>query len=175
MGRGSTENAVKVHTRVARLSYGWAYAPEFSSRIHDRRDRYWDDTDGICRARNQMKWPIKRGQDISEVKPKTYAYRRSFKASNNGIHDYRGNIYTSTEAYPSSRLNDTVTLHSVMEYKTPLPVEELTPETRNGMMIYAWYYKYKIHVSGASLSISVISDDAKDVEVTSKSLTMETG
>ncbi|KAI0453565.1 hypothetical protein F5B21DRAFT_525719 [Xylaria acuta] len=172
IGRGLTEHVVKVHTRVARLSYGWRFRAEFDETIHDIRDRIWDDLDGSWKADNQMEWVIKRGQNVSALKAETYNYYRTFGASDNGIHGLADEIFTSTEVHPSSRLDGTIKRHSTVEYETPRPVEEMRRQIRNERTVYVWDYKLKIQVSGASMNISVISDDGEDGEVASKSLTL---
>ncbi|KAI0439053.1 hypothetical protein F4803DRAFT_568959 [Xylaria telfairii] len=172
MGRGLTEPVVKVNTRVARLSYGWQYSEVFSPHIHDIRDKRWDDIDGIWKAHHQMEWVIRRGQDISATKPKEYGYQRKFKSSKRGIRDIKEDIYTSTEAHPSPRLDSTATLHSTINFATPRPVEEMKRKQRNGRTVYMWYHYFEMSVSGASLSVKII--DAEGTEVASKSLTMVT-
>ncbi|KAI0858320.1 actin-like ATPase domain-containing protein [Xylaria cubensis] len=65
MGHGLTEQVVKVHTRVARLSYGWTFSSVFNPSIHDTRDKYFCDISGEWRASCQMEWIIKRVCRIS--------------------------------------------------------------------------------------------------------------
>jgi hypothetical protein len=60
MGRGLTERIVQVKSRIARLSYGWIYNIRFDDKIHDPRDKVWDELKGFYQAVNQVKWIIKR-------------------------------------------------------------------------------------------------------------------
>ncbi|KAI1735230.1 hypothetical protein F4680DRAFT_453138 [Xylaria scruposa] len=172
-GRGLTEHITKVHTRVARLSYGWSFKKRFDPDIHDIDDKTWDFTERLWYASNQMKWAVKRGQSISTLEPETFDYFRSFEASEEGIQDYTLYLYTSTESHPSSRKDDTVKYHSTTKHKT-IPIEEMRLEERNGKMLRVWYYKLKMQISGASLNISIIPKNGEDGEVALKSLTMET-
>ncbi|KAI0467976.1 hypothetical protein F4859DRAFT_506405 [Xylaria cf. heliscus] len=171
VGRGLTKQAVKVHTRVARLSYGWTFTSPFDPRIHDIRDKQWDDTVGEWIADNQMQWAIKRGQDISTVKPKRYPYDFQWNVLHRGIGNCILSIFTSTDKHPSSRLNSTVYLHSTIEFQTPGPVQELILERKNQRYFWTWEFKVKMQVSGAALTISISSNDG---EAASKSLTMAT-
>lgn len=45
-----------ITSRKARFSYGICLNHEFDSMIHREIDKYWDDIDGMWRARNQMSW-----------------------------------------------------------------------------------------------------------------------
>ncbi|KAI0188952.1 hypothetical protein EV127DRAFT_512663 [Xylaria flabelliformis] len=171
MGHGLTEQAIKVHTRVARLSYGWTFRFPFDPSIHDIRDKKWDDVDGTWKATGQMEWVIKRGQDISAVEPKKYSYLRRFKAGKRGTETCFQNIYTSTDKHPSSRLDDTVHYLTTINCETPKLQDLVDIATKNGRCYRTWHYEIGMKVSGASLAISIHSEEG---EVASKSLTMET-
>jgi hypothetical protein len=49
-----------VSTRLARYSYGMAISTPFDPKIHLMEDRILDQSEGIFRANNQMKWLLKR-------------------------------------------------------------------------------------------------------------------
>lgn len=190
IGRGLTEHVPKVDARVSRFSYGWTASQRFNPIIHDRRDKTWDNIEECWMADNQMQWAIKRvswilispivgelrlivkhqGQNISALNPKTFKYYRVFSIFATGIKSYEDEIFTSAEAHPSSRLDDTIKHHSTIKYNTPRPVEEMAMEKMNRRSVFEWIFEFSMQLSGASLSISVI--DAEDGEVASKSLTI---
>ncbi|KAI0547884.1 hypothetical protein F4679DRAFT_597111 [Xylaria curta] len=171
MGHGLTEHAIKVNTRIARLSYGWKFDATFDPKVHDVRDKTWNDVQGIWRAKNQMEWAIKRGQDVSAVEPKEYPYAFMFPIQERGKKTCLKTIYTSTDKIPSSRLDDTVHHHTAIQLETPKPVQELDKGISNGRQFWAWIYKIKMQISGAALNISIHSGDS---EVVSSSFIMET-
>jgi hypothetical protein len=49
-----------VSTRLARYSYGVAIAPLFDPKVHLMEDRILDESEGVFRANDQMKWLLKR-------------------------------------------------------------------------------------------------------------------
>ncbi|KAF2127837.1 actin-like ATPase domain-containing protein [Dothidotthia symphoricarpi CBS 119687] len=58
-----------VHTRISRCSYGIRYHTMFDSDIHLACDKYRDEVSGRDKARNQLRWYLKRGDNISDAKP----------------------------------------------------------------------------------------------------------
>lgn len=49
-----------IESRNARYSYGYAVNVPFENGKHDSQDRYYDNSEGIYRARDQMGWLMKR-------------------------------------------------------------------------------------------------------------------
>ncbi|KAI0401998.1 hypothetical protein F4802DRAFT_618248 [Xylaria palmicola] len=176
MGRGLTEQVVKVQSRVARMSYGWKFWTEFNPNCHDLRDKVWDRVRGKWMASNQIEWAIKRGQDMSNLKPVTYKYRRYFDIGEKGVRKLKDELFTSESLHPSSRHDNTVNYHSTIKYPTSCPVQDMPLKPRRGSLgsYHVWDFKYKMQVSGAALTISIIPGNKKGSEIASTSLTVKT-
>ncbi|KAK9426488.1 putative Actin-like ATPase domain-containing protein [Seiridium unicorne] len=162
-GQGLKEDDVYIQSRVARLSYGWTYTSNrFDPARHDERDRYFDVREDSFRARNQMEWGIKRGQDISAHEPATYNYiRKLVDLDTIGPRIFTDQMYTSASTNPSTRLDDTVRKFADFTIKTPVPGEEL-PIQEDSMGPYFYFAtETRLSVSGASLSLSVFSQGRK--------------
>ena len=54
-----------VKNRKCRRHYGTDSCPSFIYGVHAQTDAYIDDFDGVQRARDQMAWLVKRGQNLS--------------------------------------------------------------------------------------------------------------
>jgi hypothetical protein len=63
---GAKKNMIK--TRKCRRHYGTDYCARFSARRHKEADSYVDSYDGIKSVRNQMRWLLTLGQDVSTSK-----------------------------------------------------------------------------------------------------------
>lgn len=75
MVRGATAKGLEgsipeVLTRKSRRHYGTSFAEPFSRRKHRNVDAFIDEYDGWKKADNQMKWLIKKGQDMHTSKAK---------------------------------------------------------------------------------------------------------
>ncbi|CAJ0545661.1 Ff.00g091340.m01.CDS01 [Fusarium sp. VM40] len=99
----SSNLAVNVEARIARMSYGVGYSTPFVEGEHDVRDRLWDEQDHIFRANNQMQWFLKEGDDISEKRSVHLDFYRLFSGS---MIDVDTPIYSSTTFPPPSRKDD---------------------------------------------------------------------
>ncbi|KAM0813538.1 putative Actin-like ATPase domain-containing protein [Seiridium cardinale] len=162
-GQGLKEEDVYIQSRVARLSYGWTYTSnKFDAARHDERDRYFDVREDSFKARNQMEWGIKRGQDISAHEPATYNYiRKLVDLDTIGPRSFTDQMYTSASTNPSTRLDDTVRKFADFTITTPVPGEEL-PIQEDSMGPYFYFAtETRLSVSGASLSLSVFSQGKK--------------
>ncbi|KAK6062845.1 hypothetical protein SCUP515_12974 [Seiridium cupressi] len=162
-GQGLKEEDVYIQSRVARLSYGWTYTSNrFDPARHDERDRYFDVREDSFKARNQMEWGIKRGQDISAHEPATYNYiRKLVDLDTIGPRSFTDQMYTSASTNPSTRLDDTVRKFADFTITTPVPGEEL-PIQEDSMGSYFYFAtETRLSVSGASLSLSVFSQGKK--------------
>ncbi|KAK6066839.1 hypothetical protein SCUP234_11895 [Seiridium cupressi] len=161
--QGLKEKDVYIQSRVARLSYGWTYTSNrFDPARHDERDRYFDVREDSFKARNQMEWGIKRGQDISAHEPATYNYiRKLVDLDTIGPRSFTDQMYTSASTNPSTRLDDTVRKFADFTITTPVPGEEL-PIQEDSMGSYFYFAtETRLSVSGASLSLSVFSQGKK--------------
>lgn len=55
-----------ITSRISRHSYGISYCYPFDSSVHDEADKYFNESKGEYYAEGQMKWLLKRGEEIVE-------------------------------------------------------------------------------------------------------------
>lgn len=78
------EGAELVLNRKSRRHYGVTCDPKFDPLVHPASCRYWDQYTEIHRARDQMRWYIKKGDTVSSTEPVTFPFGSSHAARRNG-------------------------------------------------------------------------------------------
>ncbi|KAI0430736.1 hypothetical protein F5Y09DRAFT_355703 [Xylaria sp. FL1042] len=148
-----------VKSRIARLNYGWEYHTLFQYGVHDLRDRFWSDKLREWRARHQMEWVIKRGDDISLKEAKTYEYFIPWPVNQQGYDDISATVYTCEDLNPPTRKEDNVRTVASFTFKTPKPVERFKRVYTDDRHSYRrWSYGWKVIVSGASFDMYLVFD-----------------
>ncbi|KID84431.1 hsp70 family chaperone [Metarhizium guizhouense ARSEF 977] len=66
---GENSAPVSIVSTIARQSLGVMYNDVFEDGVHQKRDKYWDENEGIWRARNQMRWYLRKGDSVSTGEP----------------------------------------------------------------------------------------------------------
>ncbi|KAI1307114.1 hypothetical protein F5Y03DRAFT_405699 [Xylaria venustula] len=154
---------LQVQSRIARSNYGWVYRALFDSGIHDPRDKCWDDIQGMWLADNQMQWVIKRGDDISLQKTKTYDYFQPWAADERGQPNIEKTVHCCDDANPPSRMEEHIRPVATFTYQVPKPVETLEKVFKDKLNFYRmWRYEWKVSVSGASFDVTLISDGKEE-------------
>lgn len=67
-----------VLSRKARRHYGTKMSQNFDAAIHPQNVKYWDKWEECWRARDQMRWFIRKGDTISSSEPVVFPFSRSF-------------------------------------------------------------------------------------------------
>ncbi|KAI0442706.1 hypothetical protein F4803DRAFT_575269 [Xylaria telfairii] len=148
----------QVQSRIARLNYGWGYHCSFQEGVHDQEDKYWDHTIRQWRAKDQVEWVIKRGEDISLKEPKTYDYFIFWDVNERGRGIGGGDFFACADLNPPSRVQGSVHTIARFTYQSPMPREQYRMVTANGTCYREWNFKFKVTVSGASFEVTAISD-----------------
>lgn len=68
------EGAEIVLSRKSRRHYGINSSTPFDDRVHDMKDRYWDDFTQKWKANNQMRWYIRKDQECSSTEPIRFSF-----------------------------------------------------------------------------------------------------
>ncbi|KAF5663106.1 Hsp70 chaperone protein [Fusarium heterosporum] len=121
---------VNVETRIARMSYGIRYRTPFVEGEHKLYDKVWEPKEQVFKAKNQMQWFLKEGDDISEKRSVHHDY---YQLTRDAVIDMDQNIYCSTvfpppPRYDSSRVrrmcnikwNRSVQANQLPKYHNPL-------------------------------------------------------
>ncbi|KAF5263244.1 hypothetical protein FOXYS1_6008 [Fusarium oxysporum] len=69
---------VTVGARVARYSYGVRFHTDFDPQKHQLSDKYWSEERQKWRARNQMQWFLREGDNLLTKKPVRHDYERLY-------------------------------------------------------------------------------------------------
>ncbi|KAK3398271.1 hypothetical protein B0T20DRAFT_498039 [Sordaria brevicollis] len=67
--QGLGKLSVQIRTRIARASYGVCLRPVWDASKHLWSDKEWDDISQLHRAKNQMFWLLREGDDTSAKEP----------------------------------------------------------------------------------------------------------
>ncbi|WQF77449.1 Putative ATPase, nucleotide binding domain-containing protein [Colletotrichum destructivum] len=58
--------SVRVKSRIARMNYGTTFDPKFDPKLHHFKDKLWDEIEQDWKAKDQMEWYMKKGDDITD-------------------------------------------------------------------------------------------------------------
>lgn len=58
--RPQISSSIVVTSTIARASYGISFDDIFDNSVHREEDKFYDEDEGIWRARSQMKWYLKK-------------------------------------------------------------------------------------------------------------------
>ncbi|RYP20439.1 hypothetical protein DL765_002815 [Monosporascus sp. GIB2] len=160
LGHGLMDEGVRVQSRVSRLSYGWTFNERFQLGKHLREDKVWSELEGCYMAEGQMKWAIRRGDDVETSHAKTFPYYRAYYLWETGKQVCYEKIYTSTKSYPASRFGSgyEIPLLTSVKWELPARVEELPVVRRDHRNHRRFDYEIQMEVSGASLDLRIVAD-----------------
>ncbi|KAF4813316.1 Heat shock 70 kDa protein 12A [Colletotrichum tropicale] len=68
--------SVGITSRISRRSYGIRHFSPFNFGVHDPQDKYWCTSEHKWKARNQMKWFLEQGTDVSIADPVSHDFYR---------------------------------------------------------------------------------------------------
>ncbi|KAK6532128.1 hypothetical protein TWF694_003289 [Orbilia ellipsospora] len=151
-----------VVSRNARYSYGYSVNVPFESGKHDMVDRYWDVSEGIHRARDQMGWLLKWGEEIQAGRTLVWFDYNTFKESDllsSSTRSFTRNLhYSEARIAPSKKSHDVIPLVSVDFQIDSQRILETT-ENRKGADGNLWRdvnFKMEIELRNADLGFTVL-------------------
>ncbi|RYO89266.1 hypothetical protein DL766_000903 [Monosporascus sp. MC13-8B] len=109
---------------------------------------------------DQMKWAIKRGDDVETSHAKTFPYCRKYSLRETGKRVCYEEIYTSTKSDPASRLGSgyEIPLLTSVKWELPARAEELPVVRSNHRSYRRFDFEIQMEVSGASLDLRIVAD-----------------
>ncbi|KAJ4131118.1 hypothetical protein NW768_006660 [Fusarium equiseti] len=110
----SASLGVNVEARVARMSYGISYCTKFIEGKHDERDKIWCFGEREFKARNQIEWFLKEGDDISEKRSVHHDY---YLLLSSPSHEIDEKILYTTDFPPPSRDSGSGSVKTLCEVK----------------------------------------------------------
>jgi len=167
-------HATSFVSRIARISYGVVLRMPFDSSIHIESEKVWNEAKSMWMARRQMKWLLKRGEEVVEGQVLEGPCYRSIDISSSDYGDWNisESLYYSDAEIPPRRLEDpSVKMLCTVPYS--IPYSELRKEPTYyaaGKHYRDIHYSEDIIPGGATLSYRLVfkgcvrSVDAKYVE-----------
>ncbi|KAK5626568.1 hypothetical protein RRF57_002283 [Xylaria bambusicola] len=145
-------------SQVACCSYGWTANEVFDAKVHDIRDRVWSEAMREWHSADQMKWFIKRGEDISQNKTRMLDRWQSWTIHTKGWGTSIIQVFACDDLNPPSRMQDNIRCVGEIHARTPKPVEMLTKVDDGPVSYRKWAFKVKVVISRASLDFFLVSD-----------------
>ncbi|KAI1733567.1 actin-like ATPase domain-containing protein [Xylaria scruposa] len=75
---GGVPSHVSVVSTISRRNLGVSASVIFTDGVHRKRDRFWDDNEGVWRAKNQMEWYLRKGQSVSTDEPIRHEFYHTY-------------------------------------------------------------------------------------------------
>ncbi|MDI1486535.1 MAG: hypothetical protein OHK93_005766 [Ramalina farinacea] len=149
--------AVSVISTVARTSLGIRFDTPFIEGKHLKKDKRWDEDEGIYLATRQMEWYIRKGDNISILKPTQKTWHRHFPSEEHfDNHSYEP-IYQCEDDDPPTRLAQSVSRLCDIEFTTNGAYSSLEDWTgKTGRSMKTLNYRVEMIPSGASNEFKVI-------------------
>ncbi|KAG9557021.1 hypothetical protein KCU71_g11127, partial [Aureobasidium melanogenum] len=99
-----------VTSRLSRYSYGYSVMTPFENDKHLLSDLYYDRVEGVNKAKNQMRWLLKRGQEIEDGAEVEASVYHSIQVGfwDNGERPFEKRLLFSADETPPTRVTDSV-------------------------------------------------------------------
>ncbi|KAL1835623.1 hypothetical protein VTJ49DRAFT_6307 [Mycothermus thermophilus] len=136
---------VQIQSRIARASYGTTVIRDWNSRMHKKKDKYWDEERQGWYARDQMDWSLKIGEEMISDKPVRFSYSRLYSTDEASQRKIEVKIYTSTESPPPPRKESSVLLLCTIDWDTEINIANLSTYTNQlGKVYYKLEYELQM-------------------------------
>ncbi|KIL94945.1 hypothetical protein FAVG1_01876 [Fusarium avenaceum] len=129
----STTVGVRVGARIARRSYGICFHTKFNPKIHEISDRFWSDDQQEWRAKDQMRWFLKEGDNMMTKKPVRRDYFRLYSGH---IGQVKETIYNSSKLPPPKTWGSAVQTLCEIHWTQDVDIESLPTYTNTLGKVY---------------------------------------
>ncbi|KAF5589279.1 uncharacterized protein FSUBG_11191 [Fusarium subglutinans] len=152
---------VEVEARVARMSYGIKYTTLFIEGHHKEADKTWSHVYQHYRAKNQIAWFLREGEDISGKRSVLHSYVRLLEAPS-----FKGSeqIYCSASCAPPGRYGDSDDIHRfcTMKWDKIIDIDALPKWTNPiGAVYLRLDYVIKMDCEDGTVNFSVYCQGSK--------------
>ncbi|KAF3798999.1 hypothetical protein GCG54_00010672 [Colletotrichum gloeosporioides] len=153
---GTIVPPIEVTSTVSRYSYGIKYVTEYNKAQHHPEDKMWDGSQ--WRARNQIKWYLKRGAVVPKS-PVRYSFYEYIKDADDFDGTLNITLWVCEELDPPDREDFRVNAKCKFQLIVTTPYSELPDcRTADGTMVKKLGYEIGMIPSGASLGFAVYMD-----------------
>ncbi|OLN95475.1 Heat shock 70 kDa protein 12B [Colletotrichum chlorophyti] len=154
------EAPIKVTSTVSRASYGIKFRDKYDETKHLREDKQWDDDEGCWRAKNQMEWYLRRGENVSKKDPVRHSFYNTYREDFGGTFEVE--LYECEDQEAPTRRTPSVNFLCSIKCKLDIPYSKL-PEfkTQDGVRAKRMDYEVEMVPSGASMEFVVYIEGRK--------------
>ncbi|KAF0326689.1 hsp70 family chaperone [Colletotrichum asianum] len=153
---GTIVPPIEVTSTVSRYSYGIKYVTEYNEAQHLPEDKMWDGSQ--WRARNQIKWYLKRGAVVPKS-PVRYSFYEYIKDADDFDGTLNITLWVCEELDPPDREDSRVNAKCKFQLIVTTPYSKLPDwRTADGTMVKKLGYEIGMIPSGASLDFAVYMD-----------------
>ncbi|KAF5607820.1 hsp70 family chaperone [Fusarium pseudoanthophilum] len=155
-GQNNAHKPITVTSTISRAHYGVVYHAKFEEGKHLKKDRYWDEDEGVYRASNQMQWYLKKGDCVSKSERLSHSFYEIHDINWDGR--FSDKIYQCEETDPPERLESTVEEVCTMDctLENCMPVSRLknhfTPKGKKKKILN---YNVRMLPTGRSVNFDV--------------------
>ncbi|VUC36482.1 unnamed protein product [Clonostachys rosea] len=148
---------------IARSSLGVSYSELFQYGVHREEDKYLDESEGVWRAKNQMRWYLKKGEAVSSDHPVRHEFYRSYEDED----EFEGNfadamLQCDDDCPPERKTSSVKTLCTVNSRLDHISFEDLEDYIApNGRELKKVSYGIEMVPSGASTLFCVYYGDER--------------
>ncbi|KAK8078892.1 hypothetical protein PG994_002699 [Apiospora phragmitis] len=151
---------VSIASTIARASYGASVHFPFDQDKHLAEDKVWDKEELTWKAKGQMMWFIKKGDNVSKTNQVRHSYYEIHKNDFGGVKSF--DIHTCDDDEPPTRKTSSVRKHCTIGSTLDVPFQSLPDWTNaKGERFKKYEYDVEMVPSGAILEFHVYIDGRK--------------
>ncbi|TID04793.1 Heat shock 70 kDa protein 12A [Colletotrichum higginsianum] len=160
--------SVRVSSRIARMSYGVKFYTKFDPKLHRLKDKFWDEIEQEWKAKDQMEWYMKKGDDIADKKPIRHKYHRRYLTAPSEI---TKELHFSAASPAPKRADSTTKRLCKITWNRKVNFDTLPTFTNSlGRVYHHLVFEIEMISDGTSLDFTIIHDGKR---VGSKNVTVE--
>ncbi|GJC92644.1 HSP70 family chaperone [Colletotrichum higginsianum] len=160
--------SMRVSSRIARMSYGVKFYTKFDPKLHRLKDKFWDEIEQEWKAKDQMEWYMKKGDDIADKKPIRHKYHRRYLTAPSEI---TKELHFSAASPAPKRADSTTKRLCKITWNRKVNFDTLPTFTNSlGRVYHHLVFEIEMISDGTSLDFTIIHDGKR---VGSKNVTVE--
>lgn len=151
---------IHVASTISRASYGHSFSDPFIKGLHLEKDKYWDDLEKRWEAKNQVRWYLTRGENVSTKEPVSHGFYELYEDQFDG--NFEITLLQCDEDPPPTRKEKSVKRFAKIKCKTNMSYDDLQqhPKAKGGNF-KKLSYNVMMVPSGAAVEFTVLVDGKK--------------
>ncbi|EEU41915.1 uncharacterized protein NECHADRAFT_50859 [Fusarium vanettenii 77-13-4] len=153
---------IQVTSTISRASYGVNHRSAFNPKVHLQQDKIWSKTAYAWEADNQIRWYLKKGENVSTKEPVSHPWYVLYETDSNFDGTFKVAISQCQEDMPPTRRNDSVKTWVTINCSIDTPFWGLKDHwNKAGIRVKRIDYHVEMVPSGASIEFAVVVDGKK--------------